>query len=67
MRDAATRRAHANLIKELSDVLTDVDDDKGYFQRLLWANEWIAHRLSDFEFDAVHEEEGEEEDDEYDE
>ncbi len=64
MRDAATRRAHANFIKELSDVLTNVDDDKGYFQRLLWANEWIAHRLSAFEFDAVHEEEENDEDSE---
>lgn len=56
MRDAALRKEQATFIKELSDILTDTDNDKNYFRRLLWANEWIAHRLSDFEFDAVHEE-----------
>lgn len=61
MRDAALRKERATFIKELSDILTDTDNDKNYFKRLLWANEWIAHRLSDFEFDAVHEEEGDEE------
>lgn len=61
MRDATLRKERATFIKELSDVLTNVDDDKNYFKRLLWANEWIAHRLSDFEFDAVHEEGADEE------
>lgn len=61
MRDAALRKERATFIKELSDILTDTDNDKNYFKRLLWANEWIAHRLSDFEFDAVHEEGGDKE------
>ncbi len=64
MRDAAMRKERATFIKELSDLLTSADDDKYYFQRLLWANEWIAHRLSDFEFDAMHEKEDDEEEDE---
>lgn len=61
MRDITLRKERATFIKELSDILTNTDNDKNYFNRLLWANEWIAHRLSDFEFDAVHEEGGDEE------
>lgn len=61
MRDATLRKERATFVKELSDLLTNVGDDKNYFKRLLWANEWIAHRLSDFEFDAVHEEGADEE------
>ena len=56
MRDAALRKERATFINELSCILTNVDDDKNYFKRLLWANEWIAHRLLDFELDTTHEE-----------
>ena len=56
MRDAALRKERATFINELSYILTNVGDDKNYFKRLLWANEWIAHRLLDFELDATHEE-----------
>ena len=61
MRDATLRKERATFIKELSYVLTNVGDDKNYFKRLLWANEWIAHQLSNFEFDAVHKTEENEE------
>lgn len=61
MRDANLRKERAIFIKELSYLLTKTNDDKKYFKRLLWANEWIANRLSDFEFDAVHEEREDEE------
>ena len=51
MRDATLRKERATLHKELMDLLTNVDDDKNYFRRLLWANEFIAHALMDFESD----------------
>jgi hypothetical protein len=60
MRDAAARKERATLVKELCDLLTDTKNDKNYFKRLLWANEWIAYQLADFEFDTVHEEREEE-------
>ena len=51
MRDAATRKERATFIKELCDLVTDVNDDSGYFKRLLWANQWIATQLMEFESD----------------
>lgn len=51
MRDATLRKERAVLHKELMDLLTNVGDDKNYFRRLLWANEFIAHALMDFESD----------------
>lgn len=56
MRDATLRKERATFLKELIYILTNVGDDKNYFRRLLWANEYIAHQLSSFEFDAVYEE-----------
>jgi hypothetical protein len=51
MRDATLRKERAVFHKELTDLLTNVGDDKNYFRRLLWANEFIAHALMDFESD----------------
>jgi len=51
MRDAATRKERAIFIKELCDLVTNVDDDRNYFKRLLWANQWIATQLMEFESD----------------
>lgn len=51
MRDAALRKARATFIKELCDLITNVDDDKNYFKRLLWANQWISTQLIEFETD----------------
>lgn len=56
MRDATLRKERATFLKELIYILTNVGDDKNYFKRLLWANEYIAHQLSSFEFDIVYEE-----------
>jgi len=60
MRDATLRKERATFIKELTYILINVGDDKNYFKRLLWANEYIAHQLSTFEFDAIYEEGDEE-------
>lgn len=61
MRDATLRKERAMLHKELMDLLTNVGDDKNYFRRLLWANEFIAHALMDFESDLDETDDEEEE------
>ena len=61
MRDATLRKERAVFHKELTDLLTNVGDDKNYFRRLLWANEFIAHALMDFESDLDETEDEEEE------
>ena len=37
------------MIKELSDIITNCDNDAEFFTRLLWANEWISNQLLTFE------------------
>jgi len=61
MRDATLRKERAVFHKELTDLLTNVGDDKNYFRRLLWANEFIAHALMDFESDLDNTDESDEE------
>ena len=61
MRDATLRKERAVFLKELTYLLTNVGDDKNYFRRLLWANEFIAHALMDFESDLDETEDEEEE------
>lgn len=61
MRDATLRKERAVFHKELTDLLTNVSNDKDYFKRLLWANEFIAHALMDFESDLDNTDESEEE------
>lgn len=51
MRDATTRKERAIFIKELCDLITNADNDTAYFKRLLWANQWIATQLIEFEND----------------
>ena len=57
MRDATLRKERATFLNELDYVMTNVGDDKNYFKRLLWANEWISHRLTEFENNVVEENE----------
>lgn len=61
MRDATLRKERAVFHKELTDLLTGMGDDKDYFKRLLWANEFIAHALMDFESDLDNTDESDEE------
>lgn len=61
MRNATLRKERAVFLKELTYLLTNVGDDKNYFRRLLWANEFIAHALMDFESDLDETEDEEEE------
>lgn len=56
MKKAAWRKEHATLVKELYDLLANTEDNTNYFKRLVWANEWIAHQLTGFELNTVHEE-----------
>lgn len=61
MRDATLRKERAIFHKELTDLLIGMGDDKDYFRRLLWANEFIVHALMDFESDLDETDDEEEE------
>lgn len=49
MRTPQQRRERAKMLKEISDIITDCDNDAEFFTRLLWANEWISNQLLSFE------------------
>ena len=49
MRTAQQRKKRAEMLKEISDIITDCDDDDDFFIRLIWANEWISNQLLTFE------------------
>jgi len=49
MRTPQQRKERAELVKELSDIITNCDNDAEFFIRLLWANEWISNQLLTFE------------------
>jgi hypothetical protein len=53
MRTPQQRKERAVLIKELSDIITDCENDDDFFIRLLWANEWISNQLLTFENDET--------------
>ena len=42
------RKEKATFHKAITDLLTDCNNDKDYFQRLLWAQEVITRGLADF-------------------
>ena len=39
MRTPQQRIERAKMLKEISDIITDCDNDAEFFTRLLWANE----------------------------
>ena len=49
MRTPQQRKERAELVKELSDIITNCDNDTDFFIRLIWANEWISNQLLTFE------------------
>lgn len=49
MRTPQQRKKRAEMIKELTDIITNCDNDDEFFIRLLWANEWISNQLLTFE------------------
>lgn len=49
MRTSQQRKKRAEMIKELTDIITNCDNDAEFFVRLLWANEWISNQLLMFE------------------
>ena len=49
MRTPQQRKERAELVKELSDIITNCDNDTDFFIRLIWANEWISNQLLRFE------------------
>jgi hypothetical protein len=49
MRTAQQRKKRAEMLKEISDIITNCDNDAEFFTRLLWANEWISNQLLTFE------------------
>jgi hypothetical protein len=49
MRTAQQRKKRAEMLKEISDIITNCDNDAESFIRLLWANEWISNQLLTFE------------------
>jgi len=49
MRTPQQRKERAELVKKLSDIITNCDNDAEFFIRLLWANEWISNQLLTFE------------------
>ncbi len=49
MRTPQQRKQRAELVKALSDIITNCNSDAEFFTRLLWANEWISNQLLAFE------------------
>lgn len=49
MRTPQQRKQRAEMLKEISDIITNCDNDVEFFIRLLWANEWISNQLLTFE------------------
>jgi hypothetical protein len=49
MRTPQQRIERSKMVKELSDIITNCDNDDEFFNRLLWANEWISNQLLSFE------------------
>ena len=49
MRTPQQRKERAELVKELSDIITNCNNDTDFFIRLIWANEWISNQLLTFE------------------
>ena len=49
MRTPQQRIERSKMVKELSDIITNCDNDDEFFTRLLWANEWISNQLLSFE------------------
>jgi len=49
MRTPQQRKEQAELVKGLSDIITNCNNDAEFFIRLLWANEWISNQLLRFE------------------
>lgn len=49
MRTPQHRKQRAEMLKEISDIITNCDNDAEFFIRLLWANEWISNQLLTFE------------------
>jgi len=49
MRTPQQRIQRSEMVKELSDIITNCDNDDEFFNRLLWANEWISNQLLSFE------------------
>ena len=45
MRTPQQRKEQAELVKGLSDIITNCNNDAEFFIRLLWANEWISNQL----------------------
>lgn len=46
--NAKMRKEHAELHKDLVDLLTDCENDEQYYQRLKWARDIITKCLDDF-------------------
>ena len=46
--NAKMRKEHAELHKNLIDLLTDCENDEQYYQRLKWARDIITKCLDDF-------------------
>jgi hypothetical protein len=49
MRTPQRRKERAEMVKALSDIITNCNNDAEFFIRLLWANEWISNQLLTFE------------------
>lgn len=49
MRTPQQRVQRSEMVKKLSDIVTNCDNDAEFFNRLLWANEWISNQLLTFE------------------
>jgi hypothetical protein len=49
MRTPQQRIQRSEMVKELSDIITNCDNDTDFFIRLIWANEWISNQLLTFE------------------
>ena len=49
MRTPQQRKQRAELVKALSDIITNCNSDAEFFTRPLWANEWISNQLLTFE------------------
>jgi hypothetical protein len=39
------KEKHVEMIKKLSDIIANCDNDTEFFIRLIWANEWISEQL----------------------
>lgn len=52
MRTPQQRKQRAEMLKEISDIITNCNNDAEFFTRLLWANEWISNQLLTFESDG---------------